>query len=275
MNLNPFVLFETDDFMVFYKPPFWKLDTPTKYNIKNEKEITNIMKKYVRPFHVYVGLYLKKYHNVDFSNSNNQSYGVVHRYDVQTSGGLIVSKTEKMVLPMRKIISDKKNTLKVYCALVNGILKNKNGYIQKNLDCSQKNNSLYCYTSTFGKHACSYYQVISEYKDDDGNTYSLLNVRIFTGRTHQIRVHLKHIGYPIVSDYKYLDKHTLKRNKKNIINRTFLHNFHLSIKYNNTPYTFTIPLSYDLIMCLEKLTRTIKYNNLLYLDDIILKTSCY
>ena len=207
---KPYVLFETDDFLVFYKPPFWKMDTDRKYDINNFYELRKVF-RYNPPLHVYIGLWLKAYHGIEPDNS---SYNVVQRYDVQTSGGIIVVKQNKLFMPFRKIISLKKDTVKIYLTLVNGIPKYKSGFIKKNIVCT-KSIPQFCKTidGNDGRYALSYYHIVSEFEDDNNNKYSLIQVRIMTGVTHQIRVHMKSIGTPCVSDYKYLDEIKLEENK--------------------------------------------------------------
>ena len=78
---KPYVIFETDDFLVFYKPPFWKMDTSRKYDINNIYELKKVF-RYNPPLHVYIGLWLKVNHGI---TPDNDSYNAVQRYDVQRS----------------------------------------------------------------------------------------------------------------------------------------------------------------------------------------------
>ena len=264
---KPFVLFETDEFLVFYKPPYWKMDTSRNYNINDRDEMMRVF-RYNPPLHVYVGLYLQEYHNV---TPDNDSYNVVQRYDIQTSGGIIVVKDNKLFMPFRKIISLKKDTIKIYLTLVNGFLKYKNGYIKKNIECT-KSIPQFCKTieGNSGRFALSYYSVVAEYVDKNDNKYSLVQIRIMTGVTHQIRVHMKSLGHPVVSDYKYLTDEELILNK-DICKRVFLHNFYLSIKYKDRSYAVKIPPSNDLIESLKKLKRIKRYFHYMDIHSDLLK----
>ena len=266
---KPYVIFETDDFLVFYKPPFWKMDTSRKYDINNIYELKKVF-RYNPPLHVYIGLWLKVNHGI---TPDNDSYNAVQRYDVQTSGGIIVVKQNKLFMPFRKIISLKKDTVKIYLTLVNGVPKYKSGFIKKNIICT-KTVPQYCKTidGKDGRFALSYYHVVSEYEDNNNNKYSLIQVRIMTGVTHQIRVHMKSIGTPCVSDYKYLDEVKLEENKL-LCKRVFLHNFYLSIKYNNINYAVKIEPSTDLLQVLDKLTLTNKFIHYMDIHCDLLKTN--
>ena len=94
--------------------------------------------------------------------------------------------------------------------------------------------------------------------------FSLVLVRIFTGRTHQVRVSMKSLGTPIVSDDRYSVKSEIQ---KELIKRMFLHNIYLSFEDNNKRYNIDIPLPTDIQNCLKKmkLIKRYKYN----FNDII------
>ena len=154
------------------------------------------------------------------------------------------------------------------------------GFIRKNIVCEKKRTKfggiyMECYTHhNKGKNACSWYNVVSTYEDKYGNTYSLVQVRIFTGRTHQIRVHMKSIGHPLVSDQKYLTRNWYEANKK-LSNRLCLHNFYLSFKHDANEYRIRIPMSCDLINTISKLDPIEKYDYHMNLDPEICEIQCY
>lgn len=277
---TPFVMFETNDFMLVYKPPFWKMDTSTNYSLNNIK--TNNF----NVLHVWIGQYLRKHTKIKPAPPN---YNCVHRYDIQTSGAIIVAKKKETIQPLMKLIADKKNMTKIYLTLVIGACPD-NGYIIKNIKCDLiKNKYYFCSTVDYdssgikyneGQYACSYFHKLCEYEYNN-NKYSLVHVRIFTGRTHQIRVHMQSIGHPVFCDYKYIDKELLLEHQK-IINRTFLHNISLRFNYNNNNYNFNVPVPNDLMECLSKLhfinSSSIKYlqkrPNLYNFDKQLLISSC-
>ena len=99
------------------------------------------------------------------------------------------------------------------------------------------------------KKSLSYYKVLEEinYKNE---TFSLVEVEIKTGVTHQIRVHMKHLGHSIVGDKMYGNS-TINRQFEKQLNRQFLHASHIEFEYNKEKHKFDIPLTEDLQNFLE------------------------
>ena len=122
--------------------------------------------------------------------------GIVHRIDKDTSGVIIVAKNDKAHINISNQIKEHK-TKKTYLALVRGIVKENEATIDMPIGRSQKDRKKMAVTKT-GKNAITHIKVLKRYKEN-----TLLEVNIETGRTHQIRVHLSEIGYPIVGDYTY------------------------------------------------------------------------
>ena len=122
--------------------------------------------------------------------------GIVHRLDKDTSGLLIVAKNDKAHLKMSEQIKDRKVNKK-YIALVRGIIKENEATINMPIGRSTKDRKKMA-VSKNGKNAVTHFKVIERFVN-----YTLLEVKIETGRTHQIRVHLSQIGYPIVGDAVY------------------------------------------------------------------------
>ena len=104
-----------------------------------------------------------------------------------------------------------------------------------------------------GRKACSYYQVKAVLRDKNNNYYSLVIIRIYSGLTHQIRLHMLSIGHPLVSDRNYVTDSKILKSNKEISERTFLHNFLLAITINNKLKKFRIPVPFDLLSGLYKL----------------------
>lgn len=122
--------------------------------------------------------------------------GIVHRIDKDTSGILIVAKNDKAHVNMSEQIK-KHEVKKTYIALVRGVIKENEATIDMPIGRSNSDRKKMAINKN-GKNAITHIKVLKRY-----NKYTLLEVNIETGRTHQIRVHLSHIGYPIIGDYIY------------------------------------------------------------------------
>ena len=122
--------------------------------------------------------------------------GIVHRLDKDTSGLLIVAKNDKAHINLSDQIKNREITKK-YIALVRGVIKENYATIDMPIARSDKDRKKMAVKKD-GKKAVTHFTVIKRYKG-----YTLLDIKIDTGRTHQIRVHLSEIGYPIVGDFVY------------------------------------------------------------------------
>ena len=122
--------------------------------------------------------------------------GIVHRLDKDTSGLLIVAKNDKAHINLSEQIKNREITKK-YIALVRGVIKENEATIDMPIARSEKDRKKMAVKKT-GKKAVTHFKVIKRYKD-----YTLLDIKIDTGRTHQIRVHMAEIGYPVVGDIVY------------------------------------------------------------------------
>ena len=122
--------------------------------------------------------------------------GIVHRIDKDTSGLLIIAKNDKAHINMSEQIKNHE-VKKTYIALVRGKTKENQATIDMPIARSNKDRTKMA-VSKNGKNAITHFEVIERFSG-----YTLLKVNIETGRTHQIRVHLSQIGYPIVGDFVY------------------------------------------------------------------------
>ena len=122
--------------------------------------------------------------------------GIVHRIDKDTSGLIIIAKNDKAHINLSEQIQSRK-VKKTYIALVRGNIKENEATINMPIGRSTKDRKKMAVTKT-GKEAITHFKVLKRF----GN-YTLIEVNIETGRTHQIRVHMSEIGYPIVGDIVY------------------------------------------------------------------------
>lgn len=122
--------------------------------------------------------------------------GIVHRLDKDTSGLIIVAKNDKAHVNMSEQIKNHE-VKKTYIALVRGRVKENEATINMPVGRSSSDRKKMAVTKN-GKNAITHIKVLKRY-----DKYTLLEINIETGRTHQIRVHLAHIGYPVVGDYTY------------------------------------------------------------------------
>lgn len=122
--------------------------------------------------------------------------GIVHRLDKDTSGLIIIAKNDKAHINLSEQIKNRE-VKKTYIALVRGIVKGNEATIDMPIARSLKDRKKMA-VSKDGKNAITHFKVLERYEG-----YTLLEVKIETGRTHQIRVHMSQIGYPIVGDTVY------------------------------------------------------------------------
>jgi 23S rRNA pseudouridine1911/1915/1917 synthase len=125
--------------------------------------------------------------------------GLVHRIDKDTSGLLVVAKTEESMTHLAKQFYLKSSKRK-YNALVWGIVEKEEGTIDENLARDPKNRLIMSVplNKELGKKAVTHYKILERF-----NYLTLLECQLETGRTHQIRAHMKHIGHPIFNDQRY------------------------------------------------------------------------
>ena len=131
--------------------------------------------------------------------------GIVHRLDKNTSGAIIIAKNDKAHINLSEQLKNHE-IKKTYIALVRGIVKENNATINMPIARSKKDRKKMDVDKN-GKEAITHFKVLNRFQD-----CTLLEINIETGRTHQIRVHLSHIGYPIIGD----DVYSNGKNKWNI-----------------------------------------------------------
>ena len=133
---------------------------------------------------------------------HNLRPGIVHRIDKDTSGLLIVAKDNKTHELLSKMLS-KKEIKREYIALLIGEFKHDTATIDAPIGRDAKNRKMMSVTPNNSKKAITHLTVLKRYKG-----YTLVKLKLETGRTHQIRVHMKYIGYPIYNDPVYTNSKT-------------------------------------------------------------------
>lgn len=126
--------------------------------------------------------------------------GIVHRLDKDTSGLLIIAKNDKAHIQMSNQIKNRE-VKKTYIALVRGTIAENEATINMPIGRSTKDRKKMAVIKS-GKEAVTHFKVLNRYTTDKGS-YTLLEIKIDTGRTHQIRVHMAEIGHPVIGDVAY------------------------------------------------------------------------
>lgn len=158
--------------------------------------------------------------------------GIVHRIDKNTTGLLVVAKNDEAHLSLSRQIAEK-SCRRIYRGITEGIIKNDGGVIIAPIGRSPSDRKKMAVVSG-GKYAETHYKVLQRFKE---NTY--VEFELKSGRTHQIRVHAKHIGHPIVGDEVY--GYSRQRFK---LNSHLLHAYKLILMHpkSGEPMEFTAPL---------------------------------
>jgi 23S rRNA pseudouridine1911/1915/1917 synthase len=129
--------------------------------------------------------------------------GIVHRIDKDTSGLLMVAKNDKAHVSLVDQLV-KKTVTRKYIALVHGHIPHDKGTVDAPIGRDPRDRQSMTVVDS-GKHAITHFRVLERF----GN-FTLVECRLETGRTHQIRVHMKYIGYPLAGDPKYGPKKTIE-----------------------------------------------------------------
>ncbi|MGL4533708.1 MAG: RluA family pseudouridine synthase [Fusobacteriaceae bacterium] len=194
--------------------------------IYQDKDIVIVNKKPNMVVHpapgVYTGTLVNAilYHIKDLSSINGVIRpGIVHRLDKDTSGIIIIAKNDKAHIKLSEMFKEK-TMEKTYICIVKGNFGNKkSGRLETLIGRDPRNRKKMAVVEMNGKNAISNYEVL-----DEVDNYSLVKVRIETGRTHQIRVHMKHLNHPIVGDSVY-------GIPTNLANRQMLHAYNLKFDH--------------------------------------------
>lgn len=136
-------------------------------------------------------------HRFKLSDIDSERPGIVHRIDKDTSGLMLVAKDNKTHELLANMIKNKE-VERVYWALVDGVINHNTGTIDAPIGRDPNNRQKMCVTDKFSKEAITNFRVLKRYKEN-----TLVECKLDTGRTHQIRVHFNYIGHPVYGDPVY------------------------------------------------------------------------
>ena len=181
-NIKLDIIYEDNDLMVINKPSGMVVH-PGNGNM--EHTLVNALMGYT-----------------DKLSSNNEEFrpGIVHRIDKDTSGLMLVAKNNKTHELLAEGFKNK-SIAREYIALVIGNITSDKGVIDAPIGRDKQDRKKMCVTLVNSKSAITHFKVLKRYQG-----YTLINLKLETGRTHQIRVHMKYIGYPIYNDPVYTNQ---------------------------------------------------------------------
>ncbi len=202
-NIPLDIMYEDDDLIVLNKPP----GLVVHHGIGNTSgTLVNAL----------------LYHVKNLAKGNDETRaGLVHRLDKDTSGIMVVAKTDIALKHLAKQFFDR-TIQRRYNALVWGDFKEENGTVEGNIGRDKRNQKIFTVypRADYGKHAITHFKVLERF-----SYVSLIECKLETGRTHQIRVHLKHIGHTLFNDATYggdkILKGTIYSKYKQFINNAF------------------------------------------------------
>lgn len=214
-DLNLDILYEDDDIIVINKPKGMVVH-PGAGN----------------PDHTLVNGLL--FHCKDLSGINGVLRpGIVHRIDKDTTGCIVACKNDKAHEAISKQLSDK-TCSREYIAIVHGVIPHENGTIDAPIGRDPKDRQKMIVTDKNARDAVTHFKVEERFKN-----YTLVSFKLETGRTHQIRVHMQYIGFPIVGDPKYSLRNTRQDTEGQVLHAKALTLVHPTTKET---MTFNAPL---------------------------------
>lgn len=237
--MEPETIFEDDSIIVIDKPTGW---------ITNEAATTTnqpVIQRWLAE-------------NIKSQISNDKLYrsGIVHRLDKETSGLLLVAKTKEAFEELQRQFKSRE-VEKSYTALVHGKVEPKTGEISAPVGRLPWRRDRFGVLPG-GREAETHYKGIMNYElRITGEQFTLLELKPKTGRTHQIRIHLKYLGHPIVADEFYAGRKTARADRK-WCPRLFLHASGIQFSHpkSKEPHDFKSELPEDLQKALNFLQKT-------------------
>ncbi|MBU4360726.1 RluA family pseudouridine synthase [Patescibacteria group bacterium] len=245
------IIAETDDYLVINKPS-GLLVHPTDNNQEENTLVDWLIKKYPE---------IKKLRSLSAgaikggkgAKAEKLRPGIVHRLDRGVSGLMVIAKNQKTFNSLKKQFQTRK-IKKNYIALVHNEIEQEHGTIERPIARSKKT-GLMIAKSTADKQAkpsITEFEILQRFKN-----YTLLKINLKTGRTHQIRVHLKSIGHSVVGDTLYQTRDQKHKKQKFNLNRIFLCATSLSFKdleKNSQEFKINLPIE------LKAVLKNLKFN---------------
>ncbi|MDH5795999.1 MAG: RluA family pseudouridine synthase [Anaplasmataceae bacterium] len=187
-------------------------------------------------------LLLKHYGIDNLSNLDSDRPGIVHRLDKETSGLIIIAKNDYMHHKLSSMI-EKKEIIREYIAFVHGIPQDMCGIVNTKIKPTRDKRAMMI-SPHVGKESMTGYQVIGSYNEN----FSIVECKLYTGRTHQIRLHMAHLGCPVINDKLY---NKIYNNAE--INRQGLHAHRITIPHPilNTQLIIRIDIPDDMLELLK------------------------
>lgn len=233
--MEPSVVFADEYLIVIDKPAGWVVNDAQ--SVKEGK----ILQSYISQ-------------NFDFEIAKSREYrsGIVHRLDKDTSGLLLIAKTPETFAKLQAEFKSRE-VVKGYLALVHGEVREAKGEINAPVGRLPWNRERFGVFAA-GREAQTAFEVIDYYQQEDGGKFTLLSLSPKTGRTHQIRVHMKYLGHPVVSDLFYAGRKQARHDRA-WCPRLFLHAAKITFRHpmSGEVVHFESRLPDDLQEALEKL----------------------
>jgi 23S rRNA pseudouridine1911/1915/1917 synthase len=188
------------------------------------------------------------HHAPSISIQGSNRPGIIHRLDKDTSGVMVVAKSNRAQMSLAEQWQER-SVVKRYTSLVAGVVEEDSATIDAAIGRNTVNRQQMT-TTRSGREAITHFTVMERFEDT-----TLLDVQIETGRTHQIRVHLAFIGFPVIGDALYGNKVSARIAERLGVERQFLHASSLGIRVPSTDEnrTFVAPLPTELASILEQL----------------------
>jgi 23S rRNA pseudouridine1911/1915/1917 synthase len=246
------IIFEDDSLLVVDKPAGVTVNRAE--TTKNEETIQDWSEKYLGITYKEV---TSKFGDKDW-NPEDEFYkrgGIVHRLDKETSGVLIIAKTPEALVTLQRQFRERE-VKKTYRALSHGVIKPEEGEITAPVGRLPWNRNRFGILPG-GRESKTLYTVLSYYQVP-GSKEKVSYVELYpqSGRTHQIRVHLKFINHPIFADFLYAGRKTARSDRK-LVSRVFLHAAKISFTHPVTEksVSYEAPLTEELAIFLSSLEK--------------------